>query len=267
MRVNVDGLSVFANTGGEPHTRGAPAIVFIHGAAMDHTAWTLLARYWAKAGYNVVSVDLPGHGFSDGQPLTTIEQNAEFVLQLLAQLELLDDVVFAGHSMGSLIALECAAELKQTRVLAMLGTAIPMVVSKHLLDAAQANDHSSIDMISLYGHSYGGQIGGNPVAGIHAQNFAERVMEQATPGTMYTDLKACNEYKGGEATAKRVACKAGLILGELDSMTPAASARSLLDLLPNGEIISLPDCGHMMMTEKPEETHRALVELITGKRV
>ncbi len=266
MRVSIDGLSVFANTGGEPHTKGAPTIVFIHGAAMDHTAWTLLARFWAKSGYNVLSIDLPGHGLSEGQPLTTIEQNADLVQQVLGQLELLDDVVLVGHSMGSLIALECAAAIKQTRVLAMLGTAIPMAVSKPLLDAAQANDHSAIDMISLYGHSFGGQIGGNPVAGIHAQNFAERLMEQAAPGAMYADLKACNEYKKGETTAALVECRAGLVLGELDSMTPPAAARGLLDSLPNGQIITLPDCGHMMMTEKPEETHRALVELITGRR-
>jgi pimeloyl-ACP methyl ester carboxylesterase len=267
MRVAIDGLSVFANTGGEPHTPGAPTIVFIHGAAMDHTAWTLLARYWAKAGYNVAAIDLPGHGLSEGQPLTSIEQNAEFVAQLLTELDLLHDLVLVGHSMGSLIALECAAAISQTRVLAMLGTALPMAVSKPLLDAAQANDHSSIDMISLYGHSFGGQIGGNPIAGIHAQNFAERLMEQAAPGVMYTDLNACNEYQNGEATAQRVECTAGLILGELDLMTPARSGAALCELLPNGRVFTLPDCGHMMMTEKPEETHRALVELITGSRV
>jgi len=267
MRVNIDGLSIFANTGGEPHTSGAPTIAFIHGAAMDHTAWILLARYWAKSGYNVVAIDLPGHGLSEGQPLTTIEQNADVVEQLLVQLELLENLVLIGHSMGSLIALECAAAIKQTSVLGMLGTTFPMAVSKHLLDAAQANDHSAIDMISLYGHSFGGQLGGNPVAGIHAQNFGERVMEQAAPGVMYTDLKACDRYKRGSSTAQQVNCRAGLILGELDAMTPAASVSTLLDALPDGIKIMLPDCGHMMMTEKPEETHRALVELITGQRV
>ena len=264
MRASVDGLSIFANTGGEPHTPGAPTIVFIHGAAMDHTAWTLLARFWAKSGYNVVAIDLPGHGLSEGQPLTTIEQNADIVERLLVQLELLDNLVLVGHSMGSLIALECAAAMQQTTVLGMLGTTFPMPVSKHLLAAAQANDHSAIDMISLYGHSFGGQLGGNPVAGIHAQNFGERIMEQAAPGVMYTDLKACNEYKSGSATAQKVTCRAGLILGEFDAMTPAASVSALLDSLPNGTKTILPDCGHMMMTEKPEETHRAIVELITG---
>ena len=121
-------------------------------------------------------------------------------------------------------------------------------------------------MISLYGHSYGGQIGGNPVAGIHAQNFAERLMEQAAPGAMYADLKACNEYKNGQATAARVKCRTGLILGELDLMTPPSSTESLVEALTDGQVIRLPDCGHMMMTEKPELTHRALVELITGTR-
>lgn len=262
MRVSVDGLSIFVNSGGEKHRKGAPAIAFVHGAAMDHTVWTLFARFWAKSGYNVVAIDLPGHGLSEGQPLTSIEQSAGFLTELLGELELLDDLVLVGHSMGSLIALECAANLPKTRALAMLGTAIPMAVSDPLLDAARANDHSSIDMISLFGHSYGSQLGGNPVAGIFGQNMVERVMEQAATGVMYADLKACADYQNGLAAAKQTSCRVGLILGELDAMTPARAADALLDALPDAVKVTLADCGHMMMSEKPEETHRALLDLV-----
>ena len=52
MRVDVDGLSVFANTGGEPHTRGAPAIVFIHGAAMT----ILHGLCWRVTGLNLATM-------------------------------------------------------------------------------------------------------------------------------------------------------------------------------------------------------------------
>jgi len=157
MKIEAAGAEVYVYTGGEAHKPDNEAIVFIHGAGMNHTVWTLLARYWAKAGYNVVALDLPGHGLTSGEPLASIEENAEFVNAVMTELKLTDSVTVVGHSMGSLVALETALRLKNTRRLAMLGTAVPMVVGDPLLDAARANEHAAIDMISLFGHSFGSQ--------------------------------------------------------------------------------------------------------------
>lgn len=264
MKINAAGLEVYVYTGGEAHKPDSEAIVLIHGAGMNHTVWTLLARYWAKAGYNVVALDLPGHGLSSGEPLASIEENAEFVSAVVAELNLTDAVAVVGHSMGSLVALETALRLKNTRRLAMLGTAVPMVVGDPLLDAARANERAAIDMISLFGHSFGSQIGSNPVAGISAQLFAERVLESANDGVLYTALNACNEYKAGFETAAKISCPVGLILGEHDQMTPRRNTTELLSTFPNAREICLPDCGHMMMSEKPEATHHALREVIEG---
>lgn len=262
MMVDYEGHSIFiANGGGDSYMPGAPSVCFIHGAAMDHSMWTLFSRYWAKAGYNVVSIDLPGHGQSNGQPLTSIEQQAGFLTGLLEQLELTDDLHLVGHSMGSLVALECAKRISTTRCLALLGTAYPMAVGQPLLDAAQANDHSAIDMISLFGHSFGSQIGGNLVAGIYIQNLAERLMEQAGEGVMYTDLNACNNYRGGEEAAASLNCLVGLVLGEDDQMTSPRVAGEFAETFANVKVIKIKDCGHMMTSEKPELTHQALVEL------
>jgi len=264
MKITAAGQEVYVYTGGEEHKPGRDNIVFIHGAGMNHTVWTLLARYWAKAGLNVVALDLRGHGLSIGEPLASIQQNAEFVSEVVEQLGLAGSLSIVGHSMGSLVALETAALLPNTERLAMLGTAVPMVVGEPLLDAARANDQSAVDMISLFGHSFGSQIGSNPVAGISAQLLAERILESSNDGVLYTALNACNEYKAGLETAAKISCPVGLILGELDQMTPRRNTVELLDAFPNAREICLPDCGHMMMSEKPEATHHALREVIEG---
>ena len=264
MRVGYQGQEVYLYTGGEPHKPGLDTILFIHGAAMDHTVWTLFSRYWAKAGYNVAAIDLSGHGLSGGQVLSGIEQNAEFICGLMEQLELTHSIYVVGHSMGSLIALECAVRFQNIRRLVMLGTAVPMGVGDALLDAARDNDHSSIDMISLFGHSFGSQLGNNPIAGISAQFTAERLLESAADGVLYTDLKACREYETGLHTAEKIQCPVGLILGELDQMTPNRGVNGLLQSLKTVREIRIPDCGHMMMSEKPEATHKALHECLKG---
>ena len=264
MKIQAAGNEVYVYTGGEEHKPGRDNIVFIHGSGMNHTVWTLLARFWAKAGLNVVALDLSGHGLSGGEPLASIEQNAEFVSEVVQQLGVTGPVNIVGHSMGSLVALETAALVPEVVRLAMLGTAVPMVVGDPLLDAARANDQAAINMISLFGHSFGSQIGSNPVAGISAQLMAERILESSNDGVLYTALNACNEYKTGLETAAKITCPVGLILGELDQMTPRRNTVELLAAFADAREICLPDCGHMMMSEKPEATHQALREVIEG---
>jgi pimeloyl-ACP methyl ester carboxylesterase len=82
--------------------------VFVHGALHDHSVWTLLARWFAHHGHGVLAVDLPAHGGSEGPPCTDVEAGADWLLALLDAAGV-RRAALAGHSMGSLIALEAAA--------------------------------------------------------------------------------------------------------------------------------------------------------------
>jgi len=42
--------------------------VFIHGVLNDHSVWILQSRYLAHHNWNVLAIDLPGHGKSGGEP-------------------------------------------------------------------------------------------------------------------------------------------------------------------------------------------------------
>ncbi len=263
MKIKYKDYDVYVYTGGEQHQSNRDTMLFIHGAGMDHTVWTLFSRFWAKAGgCNVVALDLPGHGLTGGEPVDTIEQHAEFVCGVLDKLHLQESVYIVGHSMGSLVALECAARLRNAEKLAMLGTAVPMAVGAPLLDAARDNNHASVDMISLFGHSYGSQLGGNPIAGISAQLSAERLLKNTVDGVLYKALNACNEYKAGLDTAAGLKIPVGLILGEHDQMTLRRNTVDLNEACADVSVTVLPDCGHMMMSEKPEATHVALRQFI-----
>ena len=61
MKIQLDGKTVFAATGGRPFDADKPAVIFLHGAGMDHTVWSLQTRYFAHHGWSVLAVDLPGH--------------------------------------------------------------------------------------------------------------------------------------------------------------------------------------------------------------
>jgi pimeloyl-ACP methyl ester carboxylesterase len=87
---------------------------------------------------------------------------------------------------------------------------------------------------------------------------SERLLEQARPGVLFTDLAACNAYKGGLAAAAKVAAPATLILGERDMMTPAKAGKALAEAMPGARPVVLQGAGHMLMAERPDEVLAAL---------
>ncbi|HSS86470.1 MAG TPA: alpha/beta hydrolase, partial [Reyranella sp.] len=65
MKLTVNGRTVFATTGGTDFDPAKPAVVFLHGAGFDRTAWRLQTRWFANHGRSVLAIDFPAHGWSD----------------------------------------------------------------------------------------------------------------------------------------------------------------------------------------------------------
>src|SRR5881398_511254 len=112
MQLSVRGVDTFIATGGRPFDPSLPAVVLLHGAGFDHTAWALHSRWFAHHGYGVLAPDLPGHGRSSGDPLRSIAEMADWTAALISTAGAAS-ARLVGHSMGSLIALETAARHPQ----------------------------------------------------------------------------------------------------------------------------------------------------------
>jgi pimeloyl-ACP methyl ester carboxylesterase len=258
MQLSVNDKDIFAATGGREFDASQPTIVLLHGAGFDHTTWALHSRWFAHHGYGVLAPDLPGHGRSAGAPLTTIADMADWTAGLLdaagaAKARLV------GHSMGSLIALETAARHPaKVSSLSLIGTAATMTVGPDLLKAAEVNDHSAVDMVSIWGLGFAAELGGSLAPGLWMHSGAQRVLEQCRPGVLFNDLAACNAYSNALTAAAQIAVPATFILGERDMMTPAKSGKALAAAMPNSRTVVLPGAGHMMMVERPDELLAAL---------
>lgn len=264
METSVAGERAYAYTGSRPFVPEQPSIVFVHGGGLEHSVWVLQSRYFAHHGYNALAVDLPGHGRSGGEVCASVEAYADWVAAFLDAVGV-EQADVCGHSMGSLVALETAAR-HPARVsrLAMLGTSVPMPVTDQLLDAAKRNDHSAFDMINIWGHSPFGQMGGNRAPGMWMIGGSVRLLERSAPGGLFNDLSACNDYRHGVESAGQVRCPALLLLGARDAMSPPRAAQAVASALPDARTVVLPGCGHMMMSEQPDQVLEALVSFLNA---
>jgi pimeloyl-ACP methyl ester carboxylesterase len=260
MQLTVNGTKAHAVTGGRDFDPALPLVVFVHGAALDHTVWALLARWFAHRGFGVLAPDLPGHGRSDGEPLATIAAMADWMAALIEAAGA-STAAIMGHSMGSLVALETAARHpERITAIGLIGTAAAIPVSRDLLAAAEADDHAAIDMLRIWGYGFRAGLGGSLAPGLWMLGGAERLLERARPGVLFTDLRACDDYRDGLASAAKVTAPATLVLGERDLMTPAKAGLELATALPNARVITLKGAGHMLMSERPDEVLAAVRE-------
>ncbi len=262
MYIEVDGARAFFATGSGKHKPDAPVVVFVHGSGMDHTVWVMPARHFARHGYNVIAPDLPAHGRSGGNALTTIDEMADWIVALLHACGY-SEAIIVGHSMGSLISLNLAARYPDVASkLVLLGTSTPMLVSDPLLNAARDNSHAAIDMANTWSHSRHGQMGGNEVPGMWMMGGGERLLERAADNVYFADLNACNEFANGEAMAAEVGCPSLVIIAERDLMTQPVNSKKVAATIRDCQSIAIPECGHSMLSEKPDAVLNALRSII-----
>jgi pimeloyl-ACP methyl ester carboxylesterase len=264
VNFTVGGRQVFAYTAAHALDPAKPTVVFAHGAGSDHSLFGLQSRYFGYHGRNVLALDFPAHGRSEGPPLGTVTEMADWVLRLLDAAQV-RKAGMVGHSMGSLVALECAARHpERIEKIALLGTAYPMTVTAVFLNAAQENRQDAHDMLNIWGHAAQVALGGNPNPGMWMYGDTLARLARLAPGVLYNDLKACHEYTGGEAAAAKVKCPVLFVLGRRDHMTPAKAGLAFAKTVAGARVVQLAPSGHLLMVESPDAVLDALIDFFRG---
>ena len=261
MKLQVKGTEAYAYTGGRTFDASLPCVVFVHGALNDHSVFTLLARWCAHHGHSVLAVDLPGHMRSAGPALHRVEDMADWLLALLDAAGV-QRAVLVGHSMGSLVALQTAAQAPERAVrLVMLGSCVPMPVPQALLDLSRTDVRAAIDRVVMFSFSTLAAKPSYPGPGVWLRGAGRALMRQvlaaqADPLLFHTDFSACNGYTGGLSAAACVRCPSDFMLGQWDQMTAPRGALEVATLL-NAKVHTLP-AGHALMQEAPDAVLQAL---------
>jgi len=275
-----------------PFDSSKQSIIFLPGAGMDHRILSMFNLENLKDHYNILGFDLPGHGYTSGPIVDSINDHSLFCVDILKNLNIQKPIII-GHSWGGLIALDLSTKVEHKMTICM-NIAYPFMVGDMLLDYAKGNLDQAVEFLMKYGiHKfpkteiktrgfgtkgsgfYGrskGQIK-SPYGTKVVEDDPEReiklyplkrLFNQSEKEISSIDLKSCNSFRlSDEQISKLKNIK--YIFSEKDKLARFNPENILLkDLNHDEDIIILEDVGHFPYFESPEGINKALEKLINS---
>ena len=256
MKILIQNKSVYASDAGQGIEPSKDTIVFLHGSGLSHIVWSLTEQFFSNKNFNVLSIDLPGHGNSEGPCLDSIEKIADWLEKFFEELKL-NNIILVGHSQGCLEALEYSFKYKdRLKKIVFVGGSYRMPVNKDLIDLASDGDSDAVKLMMKWGFEGSKKfIGGNPV---------EKIIQSPRDISeiLAVDLIACNNYQNGSDAAKAINCPVMFIFGELDKMANLESGKKFANLVKNSSTHIIIGSGHMIMIEKAFEMREKIFEFL-----
>lgn len=250
--IQSDGKQISYVTGRGGIQEGLRTLIFVHGSGGSHLLWNHQRRFFEKS-YNVVAVDLPGHGEagSDGE-----ESIGAYVEHLFHLLRVLPGSAFClfGHSLGGAIVQQFTFLYPQyVQALVLVGTGARLRVLPEILEGIQERFEETVKMICDYAFSKKS-----------SQDMVEKGIEtilQARPAVLYGDFAACDRFDiMGRVGTIRVPTI--VICGGDDVMTPPKYARFLAEKIKGARLEIIDGAGHMVMIEKPDEFNSRVMDFL-----
>ena len=256
MIIEIENKVIYASDAGQGVNNSKDTIVFLHGSGLSHIVWSLTEQFFSNKKFNVLSIDLPGHGNSEGPCLDSIEKIVDWLEKVFFELKL-DKIIIVGHSQGCLEALEYSYKYKnRLKKIVFVGGSYRMPVNKDLIDLALNGDSDAVKLMMKW--SYEGSkkfIGGNPV---------EKIIQSSKDISeiLAVDLIACDNYSNGSKAVKTIDCPTMLIFGELDKMINLEASKKFANLIKNSTTHIINGSGHMIMIEKAFEMREKILEFL-----
>jgi len=252
----LENKNIHASDSGQGIDINKDTIVFLHGSGLSHIVWSLAEQFFSSKNYNVLSIDLPGHGNSDGPCLDSIEKIADWMEKVFDKLKL-KNLILVGHSQGCLEILEYSSRYKERlKKIVFVGGSNKMPVHPDLIELAQSGHSDAVKLMMKWGYEGSKKfIGGNPV---------EKIIQSPRDISeiLAVDLNACNNYSNGSEAAKVIDLPSMLIFGELDKMVNLEAGKKFSNLIKNSTTHVIKGCGHMIMIEKAFEMREKILEFL-----
>jgi pimeloyl-ACP methyl ester carboxylesterase len=248
----VAGLYYFLHEGGRP-TR--PPQVLIHGVGGDHLFWPPEIR--RLANIRTFTLDLPGHGKSEGPGSQSVAGYADNVVKFMDAAGL-SRAVIVGHGLGGAIALTLAINHpERVAGIGLISTGPRLPIASSILENA-ANPATFILAVQSLQEMM--QI---PQDLKYLKNLIFRQLSSIRPTLFHGDLRACDHF---DVTTRLDAIQAPalVICGTDDQLTPRHYSESLAGQITSAALQTIDGAGHLVMLEQPRRVAGLLGVFMTA---
>jgi pimeloyl-ACP methyl ester carboxylesterase len=226
-----------------------PPLILIHGAGGFHLSWPPHLR--RLRGRTVYALDLNGHGKSAGDGRSTVDEHVRDVLRFMETVGV-QSACLAGHSMGGAIAISIAIHHPgRVDSLVLVSTGAKLRVAPAMLDASAQPDLFPQAVEVVIENSF------SPHVDLRVRELTKQRMLSIPPQTLHADLLACDAFDMLDSLPC-ISAPTLILCGSEDLMTPPKYSQSLRDRIPGAKLELIPDAGHMLMLEKPDEVQELM---------
>ncbi|MFB9240393.1 alpha/beta fold hydrolase [Massilia antarctica] len=232
------------------------AIVMLHGAASDKSAWLRLAKTM-RTGMTILIPDLPGHGESPAQAAScyNVQSQAGRMLGFLAALGV-GRAHLIGNSMGGAVALRMAADSPGSIASLVLIDAAGAETSSSWL-RQQFSDAGTNPMVAIHNTAdYKKMIGIGMEKPPHIPDFLLAALARSYMAREEINLRIARDIET-DLDQRRVLgvidAPSLIIWGAQDKVVHVDDAQTLHSGLRNSEKVVLEGIGHLPMVEAPKQ--------------
>jgi magnesium chelatase accessory protein len=247
-----------------------PVALLIHGTGAASHSWRGLMPLLAER-YQVVAIDLPGHGFTcePGTGGYALPEMAVAIGQLLAQLAVKPALVI-GHSAGAAIAAQLALTgVTDCPIVAINGALLPFPGAAKVIFPTMAKalflNPIVPRLFSLQGQSR------RLVKNFLERSTGSRIDDEGarTYQSLFAHSGHCGAALGMmawwnldrlDAQLDKLAVPMLLLAGDRDAAVPPSVSDRVAKRLAGAEVLRLPGIGHLAHEEAPEVVASAILE-------
>jgi len=266
--------------------------VFIPGAGMDHRTLSMFKFGSLEEEYNIVAIDLPGHGYTSGPLIHDVEGHTKFCMELFEHIEL-NNPIFVGHSWGGLVALDLSLKVSNSMTICM-NIAYPFLVGDLLLEHAKGNLDQAVEFLTKYGVYKFPEIEiktqgfGVKGSGFYGRTKGEikspygtktvesdpereiklyplkRLFNQTQKEISSIDLKSCNKYRLRDSQLDELN-NVKFIFCDKDKLARYDADNIILKNLDlEKDIFILNETGHFPFFEDPDQLEVTLLKILSS---
>jgi len=225
-----------------------PKVVLLHGLFLNSDCWREQLDFFEE-DFNILRFDLRGHGrTTKPQERFTIKNYVDDMQSLLEMLGWTKDLYLVGHSLGAMISLVYGLKHPSHIKKIVSCSGFCFISFEAETDVLGRTDKYDLDQFAL-GIS---KRGLNPYDEEIAQFVAKQVTDHLTKEQCLRATAASAGFRVCHHL-KNLNIPTLMIVGEKDITTPIWASEMLYDWIPNSEIVIIPNAGHLVILDHPDE--------------